>query len=76
MSNLPAAYGPVEGVVVVYVLMLMTTCPYFDILKYDVYDAVVLNATISRLECVQANFHVSTEVQSKLISCCLISTLV
>jgi len=45
----------------------MTTCPYFNDLNFDVFDAMFLSATLSRLSCVQADFHVSTEVQNSLL---------
>jgi len=45
----------------------MTTCPYFHNLKFDVFDAVFVSATLPRLDCVQADFHVSTEVQNSFL---------
>jgi len=41
----------------------MTTWPYFDNLKFDVFDAVFLSATLSHLDCVRVYFHLSTEMQ-------------
>jgi len=40
----------------------MTTCPYFDNLEIDIFDAVFIIATPPCLDCMQADFHVSTEV--------------
>jgi len=44
----------------------MTACPYFDLI-FDVFDAVLVSATLSRQDCVQADFHMSTEVQNSFI---------
>ena len=40
---------------------LMTTYPYFDHFKFDVFDALFLSATLSRLDCAQVDFYVSTD---------------
>jgi len=45
---------------VVSTAYLLTTCPYFDNLKSYIFDAVVLNATLSRLYCVLRDFHIPT----------------
>jgi len=45
----------------------MTTCTFCDYLKFDVFDAVLLRATLSRLDCAQADIHVSTEVQNSFL---------
>jgi len=45
----------------------MTSCPYFDNLKFDNFDAVVISTTISHLNYVQADFHVSNMVQTFLV---------
>jgi len=47
----------------IYNIILMTTCPYFDNLKLGIFDAVFLNATLSRLNGELADFRVSNEVQ-------------
>jgi len=41
-----------------------TNMPYFDNLKFDVFDVVFLSATLSRQDCLQADLLVSTEVQT------------
>jgi len=69
MSNPWTACGLVEGFVwpslglsksktIAYVL---TTCSYFDNLKFDICDAVVLAATLARLYRVLGDFHMSTD---------------
>jgi len=45
----------------------MTTCPYFNNLKFDIFDAVVLSATLSRLNYELTDFHVSNEVQNTFL---------
>jgi len=40
---------------------MMTTCSYFDNLNFNMLDAMVPNATLSRLHCVLADFHVSND---------------
>jgi len=39
----------------------LTTCPYFDNLKSETFDAAVLCATLSRLSGVLGDFLVSTD---------------
>jgi len=43
---------PVEGSVVVVCVytVSMETCPYFNNLKFDVFDAVFLSASLARLD--------------------------
>jgi len=55
---------PVEGFVFVYVYNIMKTCPNFNNSKCNVFDAVALSATVSRLHCVLVNFHVFPEVKN------------
>jgi len=37
----------------------MTTCHYFDDVKFDIFDAMAFRTTLSRLCCVLEFFHVS-----------------
>ena len=46
----------------------MTTWPYFDNLNFDIFDAMVLRATLPRLHCTLPNFHVSNDTGTILIS--------
>jgi len=48
---------------------MLATCPYFYNLKFDIFDAVVLSATLSCLYCVLGDFHMSTDtlVQNVLL---------
>jgi len=45
----------------------MATCLYFNGLRFDVFGAVFLSATLSLVDCVEANFHVFTEVQNSFL---------
>jgi len=52
---------------------LLCTCnindnlSFFDNFKLDDFDAAFLSATLPRLDCIQANFRVSSEMQNSFL---------
>jgi len=64
MSNSRAACGPVKGFVrpslgfrcSISILHILTTCSYLDNLEFDIFEALVFSATLSRLLPLQLGF--------------------
>ena len=52
LSKMGVRKESIQVFAVVSVAYILTTCPCFDIPKFDIFDAVVLSATLPRLDCV------------------------